>query len=246
MITLKNIVFLLFLTSINGYKILIYNPKMGHSHVNFMSQMTKLLVNAGHDVFVVSSNADEKLKDPFYTPGKIYNVEPAKLLVEIARNETFLKNVWKSSKDIFGQMATFNMFKEAARAQGLVTVNDKELEKLVLSQKFDVAIAEGMNYYMFGLFKAWNIKTTIAATSSVMFDNWYPMFGIPFPTSYVPSIMHGSNDKMTYFERFSNIITHFFLCQFPIFDSEYVSLQDIFDERYGKGFYSAKTILTDS
>uniref|UniRef100_A0A0N4Z7I6 glucuronosyltransferase n=1 Tax=Parastrongyloides trichosuri TaxID=131310 RepID=A0A0N4Z7I6_PARTI len=245
MIALKSLIFLLYLTSINGYKILIFNPKLGHSHVNFMSQMTKLLVNAGHDVFVVSSNIDAKLKDPYHLPGKIYNIKPSEKLVQFATNEDFVKDIWKSSKDIIGQMTIMNLFIEASRLQGLTTINDKELEKFILSQKFDVAISEGMYVYMFGLFKHWQIETTIVATSSVMFDNWYPMFGIPFPASYVPSAMHGSSDKMTYGERATNILTHYFVSYLSGFDSEYTTLQDVFDEKYGKGFYVAKKIMTE-
>uniref|UniRef100_A0A0M3IW07 glucuronosyltransferase n=1 Tax=Ascaris lumbricoides TaxID=6252 RepID=A0A0M3IW07_ASCLU len=33
-----------------GYKILIYSPQLGHSHVNFFAQIADTLVEAGHDV----------------------------------------------------------------------------------------------------------------------------------------------------------------------------------------------------
>lgn len=37
-------------TSIESYKILVYNSKYGHSHSNFLGNIADLLVDAGHDV----------------------------------------------------------------------------------------------------------------------------------------------------------------------------------------------------
>lgn len=33
-----------------AYKILVYNPQIGHSHVSFMNQIADTLAEAGHDV----------------------------------------------------------------------------------------------------------------------------------------------------------------------------------------------------
>uniref|UniRef100_A0A7E4ZZ45 Glucuronosyltransferase n=1 Tax=Panagrellus redivivus TaxID=6233 RepID=A0A7E4ZZ45_PANRE len=43
---------LFFAFTVNGYKILIYNPKLGQSHVNFMGKLADVLVNAGHAISV--------------------------------------------------------------------------------------------------------------------------------------------------------------------------------------------------
>uniref|UniRef100_A0A0N4ZL23 glucuronosyltransferase n=1 Tax=Parastrongyloides trichosuri TaxID=131310 RepID=A0A0N4ZL23_PARTI len=245
MIILKGIIFFLFLTSINGYKILLYNPKYGHSHINFMSQITKLLVNAGHDVVVISSNIDPTLKDPYHLPGKIYYAKPSELIVEVATSDEQVKNKWEVGSNILGHMSMIQKVKDAIRDQGLTIFNNKELEEFVVSGKFDLAIGEGMHIYMFGLFKAWGIEKTIVATSMAMFDQYYTIFGIPFPTSYVPSAMFGSHDKMSYKERAKNLLTHIFMSHFIGMFSDYTTLKDVFDEKYGEEFYSPK-ILTEA
>uniref|UniRef100_A0A0N5CDL1 glucuronosyltransferase n=1 Tax=Strongyloides papillosus TaxID=174720 RepID=A0A0N5CDL1_STREA len=239
-------IFSLLFSYINGYKILLFNPKMGHSHVNFMSQMTKLLVNAGHDVTVLSSNIDDTLKDPYYQPGKIYYTEPDPTMVQMARDPNQVKTMWKSTHDISGQQKIFNTFLKALRYQGISTLNDKELEKFVMEQKFDVAIAEAMYCFIFGLFKHWKIETTIVATSSVLFDTYYPMFGIPFPASYVPSAIIGYSDKMSYKERAINLLTFLFFENFSGLFSRYTTLEDVFDEKFGAGFYNAYKIMTNA
>uniref|UniRef100_A0A0K0EFN1 glucuronosyltransferase n=1 Tax=Strongyloides stercoralis TaxID=6248 RepID=A0A0K0EFN1_STRER len=246
MFYLNFFVFFVLFFSINGYKILLYNPKMGHSHVNFMSQMTKILINAGHDVTVLSSNIDDTLKDPYHLPGKIYYTEPSPISVNITKNQMVVKDMWKSTKDIFGQSKVFNNFTLGLRSQGLSLIENKELEKFVKLQKFDAAIAEGMYIYMFGLFKLWNIETTIVAPSTAILDSFYPMFGIPFPTSYVPSIIDGYSDKMTYMERATNLLTYLYLFHLSDFNSKFATLEDVFDEKYGVGFYDSKKILTNA
>uniref|UniRef100_A0A0N5A0N3 glucuronosyltransferase n=1 Tax=Parastrongyloides trichosuri TaxID=131310 RepID=A0A0N5A0N3_PARTI len=243
---LKFLIFLLlFLTPSNGYKILIFNPKVGHSHVNFFSQLTRILTENGHDVTVITSNIDSRLKDPYYTPGKIFFSKPSDMLVDMIKGETFVKDIWKSSKNFIGQMALFNTFKKATRSQGETFFEDKDLEKFVTSQHFDVGIAEGMYPYMFGLFKYWNIKTTIVASSSVMFDLFYPMFGIPFPTSYLPSMIMGAQDKMTYMERGQNILTHIAFSYLSGVNSEYATLKDLFDKKFGPEYYEGIKIMTN-
>uniref|UniRef100_A0A0N5C923 glucuronosyltransferase n=1 Tax=Strongyloides papillosus TaxID=174720 RepID=A0A0N5C923_STREA len=240
-----SIFFLLLLLS-NGYKILLYNPKFGHSHINFMSQITKLLVNSGHEVTVLSSNIDDSLKDPYYQLGKIYNTEPHPSMIKMAKDPNMVKNIWKSGRHATGQKDLLNKFIQAIRGQGINTINDNKLETLMKKQKFDVAIAEGFYFYMFGLFKHWKIETTIVATSTVLYDTFYPMFGIPFSASYVPCGVVGLSDKMSYKERIINLVTYLYMTHFSGFYSKYALLEDVFEEKFGSGFYEVNKIVTNA
>uniref|UniRef100_A0A0N5BB61 glucuronosyltransferase n=1 Tax=Strongyloides papillosus TaxID=174720 RepID=A0A0N5BB61_STREA len=188
MLYFQYIIFILFFLCPKGYKILLFNPKIGHSHVNFMSQFTKILVNAGYEVTVLSSNITDTLKYPYH-------------LSEVTKGSEHVRNLWKSAEGISGNRNLFKKFMKAKRDQGISVINDKKLEIFIRKQNFDIAIAESMYTFMFGLFKNWKIETTIVTTSTVMFDPFYPMFGIRFPVFYVPSGISGYSDKMSYKER---------------------------------------------
>uniref|UniRef100_A0A0N5C9D5 Superoxide dismutase [Cu-Zn] n=1 Tax=Strongyloides papillosus TaxID=174720 RepID=A0A0N5C9D5_STREA len=164
--------------------------------------------SAGHEVTVISSNIDDTLKDPYYVHDKIYYTDPHPNMIKMANNPTIVKYVWNTQKNIFGPRKFLMAFVEAVRNQAISIINDKKLEHFLKKQKFDVAIAETMHHYMFGLFKHWEIEATIVTTSSTIFDPFYPMFGIPFPTSYVPSAVLGFTDKMSYKERAINLKTY--------------------------------------
>uniref|UniRef100_A0A0K0FVA8 glucuronosyltransferase n=1 Tax=Strongyloides venezuelensis TaxID=75913 RepID=A0A0K0FVA8_STRVS len=211
-----------------------------------MGQMTKILINAGHEVIVLSSNFDDSLKDPYHLPGKIYFTEAHPSVTKVLRGPDQAKHMWKAKDDLAGQKNVFSAFIEAMRHQSVLIMNDKELENFIVKQKFDVAIAENWYPFMFGLFKYWKIETTIVVGAAVLFDAYYPMFGIPFPVSYVPSAMAGFNDKMSYKERAINLLTYTYFTYFSEFHSKYSNMDDIFEERFGVGFYDSTKILTNA
>ncbi|CEF66102.2 UDP-glucuronosyl/UDP-glucosyltransferase family-containing protein [Strongyloides ratti] len=246
MVFLKFFIFLNFVINLNAYKILIYNPKLGHSHINFMSQMTKILINANHDVTVLSSKVDDSLKDPYYQRGKIYYTDIDPEISKLISNEEHNKNIWTMSKNVTNSKEMFKNFIKVKRYMAESLIDNKELKEFIISQNFDVGIAECIYPNMFGLFKYWKINTTIVTTTGIMFDHFYPMFGIPFPVSYVPSIIHGASDKMSYFERATNMFLHYYLSYFSGFISKYTEMDDIFNEKFGVGFYDSQKIMTNA
>uniref|UniRef100_A0A0K0F2L4 glucuronosyltransferase n=1 Tax=Strongyloides venezuelensis TaxID=75913 RepID=A0A0K0F2L4_STRVS len=211
-----------------------------------MSQFTKILLNAGHEVTVLSSNIDDTLKDPHHLPGYIYYTEPHPNMIEVAKGAEHIRTLWKSTESIASTKNVFKRFLKAKRDQGISIINDKKLEIYITKKNFDIAIAESMYVYMFGLFKLWKIETTIVTTSTVMFDPFYPMFGIPFPVSYVPSGISGYSDKMSYKERVANLITYLYYAYISEFYSSFNMLEDVFGGKYGIGFYNPYKIMTNS
>uniref|UniRef100_A0A0K0FG85 Glucuronosyltransferase n=1 Tax=Strongyloides venezuelensis TaxID=75913 RepID=A0A0K0FG85_STRVS len=53
-----------FILLLDSYKILIVNPKIGYSHVNFFSQIADILTEEGHDVTVLTIDFDPSVKHP--------------------------------------------------------------------------------------------------------------------------------------------------------------------------------------
>ncbi|VDK59258.1 unnamed protein product [Cylicostephanus goldi] len=53
----------IFLVLVDSYKILVVNPKLGYSHMNFMGKIADTLADAGHDVVSLESNYYSILDD---------------------------------------------------------------------------------------------------------------------------------------------------------------------------------------
>uniref|UniRef100_A0A0N5C227 glucuronosyltransferase n=1 Tax=Strongyloides papillosus TaxID=174720 RepID=A0A0N5C227_STREA len=218
---------------------------MGYSHVIFMGQITELLTNAGHEVIVLSSKIDDTLKDPYHEPGKIYYTKPHPIFVEFAKGPKLAMSAWESKEDFSDQRKYIQVLMNSIRYQGISILNDDELKNFIIEQKFDIAITEHLYFFMFGVFKYWGIETTIATTSVVMMDIFYPMFGMPFAPSYIPSLITGYTDKMSYKERAINLINHSYLMYLSGIVSKHNNLEDVFDEKFGVGFYDPTTIMTN-
>uniref|UniRef100_A0A0K0FHW3 glucuronosyltransferase n=1 Tax=Strongyloides venezuelensis TaxID=75913 RepID=A0A0K0FHW3_STRVS len=89
-------------------------------------------------------------------------------------------------------------------------------------------------------------KPTIIATSSAMFDLYYLIFGIPLSASYVPSELFGYSDKMSYKGKAVNLITYLYVAYLSGFNSIEAFLEDVYDEKFGAGFYEAHKVLTNA
>ncbi|CEF68740.1 UDP-glucuronosyl/UDP-glucosyltransferase family-containing protein [Strongyloides ratti] len=229
-----------------SYKILLYNPKFSHSHVNFVSQISDILVEAGHDVTVIVTEMDINVKHPGTKNGKIYKASSHPTTVELMTNNVLLTDMWNRTNDFNRQVEMMNQFMKACNLQARHTFYDKDLETFVKSQNFDIAFSELLHSHMFGLFKAWGIKTHVSGCATALFDAMYAPFGLPFPSSYVPNLMNPYTDKMTYKERFNNLIANLINKLFIFFKGRNMVLQDLFDEKYGEGKYEIRELVGDS
>ncbi|CEF64931.1 UDP-glucuronosyl/UDP-glucosyltransferase family-containing protein [Strongyloides ratti] len=239
------LVFFLLFNSCNAYKILIFNPKYGHSHVNFVGQIADTLVEAGHNVTVIVVDMDQSIKHPGTRKANIYHIPSDPVVVNLFTNKTKLKAMWETSDSIWAQLDMFNDFMEGQRLLGRQIFYNKELAKFVKEQKFDIGFTELINIYMLGLFKAWNIPATVTGSAIGFMDNYYEMFGLHFPASHIPTIMQPSHDIMTYRERFQNLFSYYFSKIMNKHMLRKYYLLDEFEEKYGKGFYDPFELIGD-
>uniref|UniRef100_A0AAF5HZV1 glucuronosyltransferase n=1 Tax=Strongyloides stercoralis TaxID=6248 RepID=A0AAF5HZV1_STRER len=229
-----------------SYKIVLYNPKFGHSHVNFVSQISDILVEAGHDVTVIVTEMDLNVKHPGTKKGKIYTASSHPTTIQLMTDNILLTDMWNRTNDFNRQVEMMNQFMTASNIQAKHTFYDKELGTFVKNQKFDIAFSELLHAHMFGLFKSWGIKVHVAGCATSLFDAMYAPFGLPFPSSYVPNLMNPYTDKMNYKERFNNVIANFINKLFIILKGRKMVLQDLFDEKYGEGKYDIRELVGDS
>uniref|UniRef100_A0A0N5A5P6 UDP-glucuronosyltransferase n=1 Tax=Parastrongyloides trichosuri TaxID=131310 RepID=A0A0N5A5P6_PARTI len=245
MIKVLSLLFILALST-NGYKILIYNPKIGHSHVNFFGKIADALVDAGHDVTVLVVHMDLSIKHPGASKAKIFNYYVDSVITDLFTNKTRLDQMWETSDTVWAQIDMFNDFTTAQILSGKQLLNDENLTQYMINEKFDLGITEVFNIYMYGLFKIWGINASVSGSAVGLMDNDYETFGLHFPASHIPTLMQGSTDKMTYGERFNNLISYFFTKIFYIFTVKEYTLQNEFDKKYGPEFFKPMKDMGDT
>uniref|UniRef100_A0A0K0F3G1 glucuronosyltransferase n=1 Tax=Strongyloides venezuelensis TaxID=75913 RepID=A0A0K0F3G1_STRVS len=103
-----------------------------------------------------------------------------------------------------------------------------------------------MNIYVLGMFKVWGIKAYVTGYSMSLGNDLYKYFGLPFPSSFMPTLMSSFGDEMTYSERFQNWFVHYFGETVMYFLKDKMTLQSEFDKKYGVGFYDSDNIIGDS
>uniref|UniRef100_A0A0K0F3F8 glucuronosyltransferase n=1 Tax=Strongyloides venezuelensis TaxID=75913 RepID=A0A0K0F3F8_STRVS len=103
-----------------------------------------------------------------------------------------------------------------------------------------------MNIYVLGMFKVWGIKSSVAGYSMSLGSDLYKYFGLPFPSSFMPTLMSSFGDEMTYSERVENWFVHYFGESVMYFLKDKMTLQSEFDRKYGVGFYDSDNIIGDS
>uniref|UniRef100_A0A0K0FG91 glucuronosyltransferase n=1 Tax=Strongyloides venezuelensis TaxID=75913 RepID=A0A0K0FG91_STRVS len=231
---------------IYSYKILVVNPKFGYSHVNFFSQVADILTEAGHNVTVLAIDFDPTIKHPGAYKANVITV-PFTKDVE-GDFDSMLDNrfLWTLSNSGAEQFRLMLKLINGMHRQSLRVFNDEELAQKLRKEEFDLGITETINIYVLGMFKVWGIKSYIAGYSMSLGNDLYKYFGLPFPSSFMPTLMSSSTDEMTYSERFENWFVHNFGETVMYFLKDKMTLQSEFDRKYGVGFYDSDNIIGDS
>ncbi|KAK6729965.1 hypothetical protein RB195_006796 [Necator americanus] len=193
-----------------GYKFLIYSPFLGHSHVTFLGRIADVLTNGGHDVTVVMPEIDtgelertgvRVTKKIIRTPG---DMRARKVFKEGQERE--YRDIWTSSTNTLTMLQIAKSRSDILSYQCEILINDDALLEQLREEKFDAAIAEVYYICGLGLFEALNITTTMAVTALTHLDSLSYTIGEPIALSYVPWDLSSTNDRMTFLERFRNLV----------------------------------------
>ncbi|CEF63360.1 UDP-glucuronosyl/UDP-glucosyltransferase family-containing protein [Strongyloides ratti] len=192
------------------------NPKFGYSHVQFVGKIAEILVEEGNEVVQLIIEMDPSIKGNGTEKAKNIIYPGIESVMKRLQNSGKHLNVWKSEHGSMEQLNVIMDIIESNRDVGTQLIYDKELGNWIREQKFDMAISEIFNVYAFGLFKAWDIDTTIAISAIPLVETYRWFYGMDYPASFIPGITMSMNDKMTYKERFINLLN--FLLTKLIFD----------------------------
>uniref|UniRef100_A0A914HUQ2 glucuronosyltransferase n=1 Tax=Globodera rostochiensis TaxID=31243 RepID=A0A914HUQ2_GLORO len=120
-----------------------------------------------------------------------------------------------------------------------------DLIKSLREQKFDMVIEEQLNFCGAGLGHLLNIPIHVLVSSCPMQEHVASLFGLPFPSSYVPSLLDSDySDKMSISERFDNILRTITGNVFLWHGID--PLTEIFRKHYGSDFPDLRDIVKSS
>ncbi|KAE9548342.1 hypothetical protein FO519_008447 [Halicephalobus sp. NKZ332] len=196
---------LLFIVPSDGYKILVFNPKFGISHVTFTGKIADTLAAAGHEVVVYQPVLNENIS---FTGSK----DPSIRYYNKPRNFSFLPDF--SLNRVQGVLWQENSFSKFRAQQKMMfemkfgfcqeILNDKENLDALKKENFDLGISELFESCGFGVFELLGIKKYIATHGGGYLSVHMAWLGIPVPYSYTPAMMGQVSDQMSFFQRVKN------------------------------------------
>uniref|UniRef100_A0A914VUW0 glucuronosyltransferase n=1 Tax=Plectus sambesii TaxID=2011161 RepID=A0A914VUW0_9BILA len=175
----------------------------------FSGKIADALLDAGHEVVVYMPLMDPDVKSNGTSRARIIRYQP------LANENTwysvsFKKDPFDDGTDIMTDenIETFQQIMDDV-CEG--QISNKQLLQQLREENFDLAMGEMFDYCAFGLFEVLNIPARIL-TSAVPFGEGHAMLlGVPAPPSYVPSLLSGMTDDMSYSERMINLYIRYMI-----------------------------------
>uniref|UniRef100_A0A0K0ELT5 glucuronosyltransferase n=1 Tax=Strongyloides stercoralis TaxID=6248 RepID=A0A0K0ELT5_STRER len=219
---------------VNCWKILIFNPRLSHSHVNYVGKIADILQEAGNNVTVIQQVQARKVSTIGSKKAKVIIIDGIDVEEELKlMKNDFDKNIWSSKgKNLFSVSKILKQVWSISKKQCKSLITNKELLKKLKNEKFDIGFAEKFSPCAFGIFNKINITTVISGAATGFGESFFEDHGLMYPTSYLPPIMGGENIPKGFKERLRNIITYY-VSKYMYVDASILSIQQAFDEVYG-------------
>ncbi|CEF69977.1 UDP-glucuronosyl/UDP-glucosyltransferase family-containing protein [Strongyloides ratti] len=231
----------------HSYKILVYNPRRSHSHIQYVGRIADTLQEAGHSVTVLQpiqiasiETIGSKLAKVISINNPIGDDDFMKIL------KLFEDDVWrKNGNNPLSMVSLFKKFSILLKQNCKDLIENTTLINEFKKENFDIAFSQFYNPCAFGLFEMMGIKKVISGSSTGLNEAYYDLFGLEYPLSYVPSIIGGGGIPKGIIERTKNVFSYLFSKYFIIksFNSKD---QDAFDEVFGEGKYNLWKLMSKS
>uniref|UniRef100_A0A0N5CHU5 glucuronosyltransferase n=1 Tax=Strongyloides papillosus TaxID=174720 RepID=A0A0N5CHU5_STREA len=237
---------LLFNTS-ETYKILIFNPRRSHSHVQYIGRIADSLEEAGHSVTVLQPiqvptipTVGSKLARVIFTQSSINE----SVVMNLAKQ--FESDIWKkNSNNPLNVIEIISEMCELLKRNCRELITNTTLIDTFKKEKFDIAFSEVYAPCGFGLFEMLGIETVISGISTGLNEAYYEMFGLEFSPSYIPAIHGGTRVPKGIIERAKNMFFYLFSKYF--YSKLFIDKdQEAFDEVLGKGKINIRKIMSKS
>ncbi|GMT15916.1 hypothetical protein PFISCL1PPCAC_7213 [Pristionchus fissidentatus] len=244
MVRLLSVLLTVFI-AVDGHKILVYSPKFGHSHSNYMGRFADVLTEAGHDVTTIINVIDHSVKDGTKL-SKIIRVQPSAATIELNRGMATTK------KDMF-TMNNFNpigayfmgqFFGKLFAAQCTALLEEPGLVEKLTTEKFDVLFTENFDMCGVGLSHVIKPKSFIPVAASGAFGPQLEEFGLPVALSYDPALYVSHMNVHSMWDRIVNIYADW-LVRLSFNPMRYY-VHDVYKKKYGADFPTMDQISSNS
>ncbi|GMT03241.1 hypothetical protein PENTCL1PPCAC_25415, partial [Pristionchus entomophagus] len=229
------------LPAVRGLKFLSYNPVYGRSHLTFMHALHETLIDAGHEVHVITPIIDSRLKLE-ETRAKVILIpqSPEAIAYEGGAEADMISNAWVA-EGMNGAMATVRGLMNAWHKQCNFTLQYPGLMEQLAKEKYDAAVTEPICFCGYGIFEKLGIANVASALSTASSEGSFRFTGAPSTPSYVPGVLGKYTDRMTFLERVSNVIQMAFPYIFwPMLQGPY---EEMFKQHFGPDFPTTEDVL---
>uniref|UniRef100_A0A914H1V3 glucuronosyltransferase n=1 Tax=Globodera rostochiensis TaxID=31243 RepID=A0A914H1V3_GLORO len=233
----------------SAYKILVFSPTLSRSHMISNGRVADALASDGHAVTLVEIQYAvpldilnvTKLANVWHIPGQFFRAE--------IDGKPFTKIIADNAFEADSIIASFFMSKAFQytlndACEAFFTTQSQQLA-LLKEQKFDVIISEQLNFCGAGVGHLLNIPINIILCSTSLQEHVTSLIGLPFPSSYVPSLMDSNvPDKMSLVQRFQNLMRQFVGYNYNYYGTD--PLTQIFQKHFGIDFPDLRSIVNRS
>ncbi|KAK0426609.1 hypothetical protein QR680_009803 [Steinernema hermaphroditum] len=216
-----------------SFKVLVYSPRLGRSHVNFLGKIADVLVEEGHDVTVVLPKINPLVDTNGTELAKTITTEAdPRAEAHFLRPEMLAKQWSLRDPSPFELKKRLDVVRWIHTHQCEKTLNDNALLDALKSEEFDLGISEAFDYCGLGLFAEINLEKHVVVQSTILFDSVASIFGVPNVPSVVPGALSRQANDMTYFGRILNLVSNYFTQSW--LDSLRDSEEAILEKKHGR------------
>ncbi|XP_058834328.1 UDP-glucosyltransferase 2-like [Topomyia yanbarensis] len=182
--------------AVSGYRILSIIGSPSRSHVIVQEALAKELARRGHQVTMVS---------PFPSEHPVDNYR--EITVPISDWGKSTMALFLKDQSRFASFINFPTMCKIFMDSSNDTINDPEVRRVILKEKFDLLIVGIMGDFILGVGQLIGAPTMVVCPNAAM-GVVNDMFGNPYPISAVPNAMLGIASPMNFTNRIKNLFSY--------------------------------------
>ncbi|KAK0398017.1 hypothetical protein QR680_002387 [Steinernema hermaphroditum] len=230
----------------SGYKVLVFAPRLGHSHVSFLGTVADVLVKSGFDVTVLLADLHPSVTTNGTKLAKTLSVKaPPEITSYLGAGGDISEFIWNAeTRNPLDQIELYKTTRWMFSTYCRNLYEQTDLIEQLKEEKFDIVISEAFDVCIFGAIKKLGIKANIIVSSTILLENTYLDVGVPLFPSFVPGLFASSTDRMTFVEKVKNAIGMGIVAYYGADVLE--GIQELSTEKFGEYATDIKKELSDS